>query len=1098
MRKSTLGLFVLRARVRSSKQVFLRIIGTVSRYERFKCGAIATAILISAALGTLRVPLAAQSTASIVGTITDASGAAVPGATINAVNVQTALQRTQQSGLDGAYSIPLLPVGEYRLEVEQAGFQRSVRDGLILTVSETLNVDVQLEVGQLTETITVTGTAPLLNTQTGTLQGLVDEERMVQLPLNGRTMTEFMRLQPGVIQTADRSANSEGIAFAVNGSRSNGVYFLMDGGFNTNAYRNLSGKFPNPDAVQEFSVQRSNFSAEFANATGAVVNVVTKGGTNEFHGAGFWFVRNEVLNARNFFARARDSLRRNQFGATVGGPVVKDKLFFFASYQATRLRSDPRTGRQFLPTGPQRQGDFSAAPRTVKDPLTGEPFANKQIPLSRFSPVTLNFLEYIPTPTSPDGVRFVGEPNNSDIGEYTARGDYHSGNHHFFARYFRWLKKVPLNADPNDIAQPLTRRDLQPNNSFTVSDTYTFSPTLLNETTFTYTSRARADDWDGFEYPINYQIAGVKDIAIQKPAGMFINVPGFFRVRPTWPFIIDDNNQHIANKITYIRGNHEMKFGGELMRHKNTIRNDYRTMGIFNFNGSASDYAVADFMLGEAFRFQQGGGEYKDLTGYRLGFFLQDRWRARPNLTLNFGIRWDPIFPFTDEIGRVQCIRPGQRSTRFPNAPEGYLSAGDPSCPEGGFNAHYRTIAPRFGFAWRVGDSQTVIRGGLGVFFNPLQTVLYNGFVNGPPFSPQVTVNGARFEDPYANRPNPFPASFAPFTPSQDAEFFPPLGRVGTFDPSFRNSYQEIWNLTVEHALARNLLARVSYIGNMGRRVSYSVDTNYAVYTPGQSTVRNTQQRRPQQQFGGSLTARSQGTSSYHGLQFEVERRLTNLSLQANYTWSKSIDEQSGDASPVQSGSLSVPIHRFLNRGLSDHDVAHRFVTSYVWDLPQLKNGRGFVRHILGGWQHSGIWTFQGGRPFSIYSGRDNSLSGINRDYADLTGQATELDTGRARNALLAEYFNTDAFATNALGTFGTSPRNLLRGPGIFGLDMAIMKMIPVREGVRLQLRGEFFNAFNRPNFRNPRNNQRQSSRFGKIEGAADPRIVQIALKLLF
>ncbi len=1070
----------------------------MTRYERFTRRAIGAAILISAALGMLQVPVAAQSTASIAGTITDASGAAVPAATITAVSVQTALQRTQQSGIDGTYSIPLLPVGEYRLEVEQAGFQRSVREGLTLTVSETLIVDVRLEVGQVTETITVTGAAPLVNTQTGTLQGLIDEERMVQLPLNGRTMTEFMRLQPGVIQTSDRSGNSEGIAFAVNGSRSNGVFFLMDGGFNTNAYRNLSGKFPNPDAVQEFSVQRSNFSAEYANATGAVVNVVTKGGTNEFHGAGFWFVRNEVLNARNFFAQSRDSLRRNQYGATLGGPVLKDKLFFFTSYQATRLRSDPRVGRQFLPTGPQRQGDFSAAPRAVNDPLTGEPFANNQIPLSRFSSVTQNFLEFIPTPGTPDGLRFAGEPRNSDIDEYTARGDYNAGNHHFFARYFRWLKEVPLNVDANDIAQPLTRRDRQPNNSFTVSDTYTFSPTLLNEATFTYTSRARADDWDDFEYPINYQIAGVKDIAILQPAGMFFDISGFFRVRPTWPFVIDDNNQHFSDKATYIHGNHEMKFGGEFIRHKNTIRNDFRTMGIFTFNGSASDYAMADFMLGDAFRFEQGGGEYKDLTGHRVGFFLQDRWRTTSNLTLNFGIRWDPILPFTDSIGRIQCIRPGEQSTKFPNAPGGYLSAGDPGCPVGGFNSHYKTLAPRFGFAWRPGGSQTVIRGGLGVFFNPLQTVLYNGFVNGPPFSPQVTVNGARFEDPYADRPNPFPASFAPFTPPQDAEFFPPLGRVGTFDPNFRNAYQEIWNLTVEREVLQNLLTRMSYIGNMGRRVPYSVDTNLAVYTPGESTVGNTQQRRPLTQFGQNLTARSQGTSSYHGLQFEVERRLTNLSLQSNYTWSKSIDEQSSDPTPGQSGSLAVPFNRRLNRGLSDHDVAHRFVTSYVWDLPQLNGSSGFVRHILGGWQHSGIWTFQSGRPFSITSGRDNSLSGINRDYADLTGEPVELDTGRPRNQLLAEYFNTAAFATNALGTFGNAPRNLLRGPGLFSLDMAVMKMIAVRENVRFQLRGEFFNAFNRPNFGNPRTNQRQSSRFGKIEGAGDPRIIQIALKVLF
>jgi hypothetical protein len=951
--------------------------------------------------------------------------------------------------------------------------------------------------GTVTETIDIAASTPLLETEVGTLRGVVDQGRVVNLPLDGRNVTELIGLQAGAIQTANLSANSEGIEFAVSGSRGNGVSYFLDGGFNTNAYRNLSGKFPSPDAVQEFSVQRGNFAAEYS-ATGAVVNVVTKTGTNEFHGSSFWFVRNEKLNARNFFAQERDSLRRNQFGATLGGPIVRDALFFFASYQGTRLRSDPGVSRQFLPTALQRQGDFSAAPRAVNDPLTGEPFPNNQIPLERFSQVTQNFLEFIPTPATADGHRFTGEPKNSNIKEYTLRGDYNAGQHHLFGRYFRWLKEAPLNADPNDIARQLTRRDRQPNNSFTAGDLYTFSPALLNDVTFTYTSRARADDWDDFTYPINYQTAGVKDIAIQDPAGFNIDVSGFFQAAPVWPFIIDDNNQHIADKVTYIHGNHEMKFGGEFIRHKNTIQNAFRTMGRFNFDGSASGYAMADFMLGEAFRFEQGGGEYKDLTGYRLGFFVQDRWHAAPNLAVNIGVRWEPLLPFEDSLGRVQCIRPGQQSTRFPNAPQGYLSAEDAGCPEGGFDSHYRTVAPRFGFAWRPRGSHTVLRGGVGVFFNPLQTVLYNGFVNGPPFSPQVTVNGAKFEDPYASRPNPFPGSFAPFDPPQDAKFFPPLGQVGTFDPNFRNAYQEIWNLTVEREVVPNLLLRASYVGNMGRRAPYSIDTNFAIYTPGKSTVGNTQQRRPLAQFGQNLTARSQGTTSYHGLQVELERRSTNLSFQANYTWSKLIDEQSADPTPGQSSSLANPLDRSLNRGLADFDVPHRVVASYVWDLPTLNNSHSVLRHVLGGWQTSGIWTFQSGQPFSVFSGSDNSLSGISRDYADLTEQEVKLDSGRPRNELLAEYFNTAAFAPNALGTFGNAPRNLLRGPGLFTVEIALMKMIPIRERLRAQLRGEFFNLFNRPNFGNPQATQRVSGRFGNIESAGDPRIIQLALKLLF
>jgi outer membrane receptor protein involved in Fe transport len=287
------------------------------------------------------LPLYAQApTAAIVGTIRDASAAAVPGATVTVINVLTGLTQSRDSGVEGSYSIPLLPVGQYRLEVHKTGFQRHVRERISLAVNDRLTIDVTLEVGTVTEQVTVTGSSPLVEAQTGTLRGVVDQQRMVSLPLNGRNMTQLVALQAGVIQSADLSSTGEGVAFAVNGSRQNGVYYLLDGGYNTSTYRNYSGTFPNPDAVQEFSVQRSNFSAEYANATGAVVNVVTKSGTNEFHGSAFEFVRNSVFNARNFFAPRRDTLKRNQFGAALGGPVIKDKLFFLGSYQGTLLRSD--------------------------------------------------------------------------------------------------------------------------------------------------------------------------------------------------------------------------------------------------------------------------------------------------------------------------------------------------------------------------------------------------------------------------------------------------------------------------------------------------------------------------------------------------------------------------------------------------------------------------------------------------------------------------------------------------------------------------------------------------------------------------------------
>jgi outer membrane receptor protein involved in Fe transport len=799
-----------------------------------------------------------QATASIVGTVRDASDAFIPSGLVMVTNIGTGLKQTKESAADGSFSFPLLPVGQYRLEVEKAGFQRFVQDGIVLAVNDRVTIEPRLQVGATSESVTITAAAPLVEAQSGTLRGVIDQSRMVSLPLNGRNMTQLVAIQAGVIQTADNSANGEGVGFSVNGSRNNGVYYLLDGGYNTSTYRNYSGTFPNPDAVQEFSVQRSNFSAEYANATGAVVNVVTKSGTNEFHGSLFEFNRNAAFNARNFFAPRRDSLKRNQFGGTLGGPILTDRLFFFGAYQGTRLRSDPQLSRQFLPTASQRAGDFSDLSRQLIDPQTRQPFPGNRIPESRFSPVAVNFLKYIPIPAAADGQRFTGSPNITDTNEYTGRVDYNAGAHRFSGKAFITTLSKPFSAVEDDIAYPLVRRESQPYRHFSGNHLYTFSPSVINSATVARRYRARFNDWGDFEYPVNFKTAGVKDIAVNDPAGFVMNIAGFVNISPTWPYEIEDGDWHFSDTMTWIRGRHEFKFGGEYIRSTNEIRNHFRTMGLFTFDGSATGNAVADFLTGEAYNFQQGGGEYKDMTGNRLGFFVQDDWRVRQDLTLNLGLRYDPAFPFSDSLGRVQCFRPGEASTRFPNAPRGYLSAGDPGCPEGGFEPYYRSFAPRFGFAWRPFDGKTVIRGGLGLFWTPQFTVLYNGFVNGAPFSPQVNRFGVKLDDPYENEPNPFPASYAPFTPPQNAEFFTPIGLMGSFAPNFKPSYTETFNFTIEREVAANLLARASYVGNLGRRLPYDLEVNYARYVPGDSTTRNIQDRRPHADYVQVLSAQSE------------------------------------------------------------------------------------------------------------------------------------------------------------------------------------------------------------------------------------------------
>jgi len=1041
--------------------------------------------------------LQAQATAALVGTIRDSSGAPIPEAKVTALNVRTGLRESRVTGVDGSYSIPLLPVGEYRLQVEAAGFQAYVRTGITLAVNDKPTIDVILNVGNLADSVTVTATAPLLETQTGALRGLVDRQRIVNLPLNGRNMTQLISLQAGAIQTSDLSSTGEGVSFAVNGSRQNGVYYLLDGGYNTSTYRNFSGTFPNPDAVQEFSVQRSNFSAEYANATGAVVNVITRSGTNEIHGSLFEFLRNGDLNARNFFAPRRDSLKRNQFGGTIGGPVLKDKLFYFASYQGTYLRSDPQLSQQYLPTAAYRNGDFSGLKRTITDPASRLPFPNAQIPVSRFNPVSVNFLKYIPVPASVDGLRFTGTPNIVDSHEVTGRLDWNLTRHRFSGKFFRSESTSPFIANPNDIAFPLLRKDSQP--YWHVSGNYFFmaSPSLINNVTFSWRYRARLDNWGGFEYPINFQSAGVRNIAVKKPAGTVFNVNGFFNVQTTWPYEIEDGDWYIGDTLTVTRGRHELRLGGEFIRSTNVIRNDFRTMGNFTFDGSATGSPMTDFFLGEVYSFLQGGGEFKDMSGRRFGIFAQDDWRVHPSLTLNLGIRWDPTFPYSDALGRMQCIRPGQTSTRFPRAPVGYLSGGDAGCPVGGFESYYNAVAPRFGFAWRSPIPKTVFRGGFGLFWMPQFTAIYQGFINGAPFSPQINRFGVKLDNPYENTPNPFPASFAPFVPPSNSEFTTPLGLIGSFEPNFRPSFTETFNFTVEREIGNNLLARVSYVGNLGRHLAYNVDTNYGVYIPGNSSARNLQDRRPLKDFGQILSARSEGTSSYHGLQVSLERRFANLTFEANYTWSRSIDEYSADPTPGQSSSLAIPFSRWLNRGLSDFDVRHRAVGSIIWALPRFKGQSRFVRYVLGNWEAASIITLQGGRPFTVLSGLDNSQSGVGRDNADLIGNPY-LDTSRPRRDLVARYFNPSAYAPNALGTFGTSPRNLLIGPGMATMDAALVKAIPIRERHQLRFRAEFFNALNRPNFNAPFATQNNPARFGRLESAADPRIIQFALKFQF
>lgn len=1037
-------------------------------------------------------------TAQIVGAVTDPSGAAVPGASITALNVNTNTKSMARSNADGLYTITLLPPGHYTVSISKAGFSPVTHSGLILGVGDHATIDAKLTVGALAQAVTVRSSAPLIDAQSATIHRVVSHETIVNLPLNGRDVTQLLTLQGGVIQT-ESSSGVVGNGFVVNGSRNTGVYMSLDGGMDINSYQNFTGELPNPDAIQEFGIQTNNFSAKYGNATGAVVSVVTKSGTNQFHGSAFEFVRNGALfDARNFFQASTDSLKRNQFGGTFGGPILKNRLFFFFSTQDTTIRSNPVLTHVFLPTAAERTGDFSAITKKIINPNTGEAFSGNQIPASLLSPVSLAFLKVLPSPSSADGGQYIGTPTIQDERGYTGKIDWYLGRHHISGKYFYNRFNQPFTGDLRDYStmrSAAVAKSLQPYSQITFNDIYTISGSLLNS--FTFSSRRDRDfnDWSSITLPLNYQQAGVQGIAMPDPPSVYLSVSGGFLSRPGWEYDLHESDLQWADNFTMVRGRHELEFGADFIRTSNSIKNEFRQQGMFTFNGSLSGNAMADFMLGDVYQFWQGGGEYKEFRQNRPGFFVQDNFRATSKLTLNLGLRWDPLFPPHDTLGRVECFVPGMQSTRFPNAPAGYLLAGDPGCPSGGMNTYLPELAPRFGFAYRF-TPRTVIRGGGGLFWNPLSAIQYNTFVDSAPFSPQVTLYGVDFQTPYANAMNPFPQSFAPFVPPSTATFDLPLGQFGVFSSGWRPSYQESFNLTVEQQVSANTAVRASYIANLGRHLSYVVDTNYARYISGVSTVGNIQQRRPFQDFGEILNSGYDATASYNALQLSIQRRMaSNLSFQASYTWSKSIDVGSAEAEPGQ-GTPLIPISLRANRGLSDFDMPNRFVMSYVWALPKLQQGNWLMKNVFGGWETSGILTLQSGTPFSILSGKDNSLSGDNIDYADVIGDPF-LNTGRSDGQLISEYFNTAAFVQNASGTFGTSPRNLLRGPRFEDFDLALMKSFPVGERLRLQLRADSFNLLNRPNFGNPVANL-NAGNFGAITSAGSPRILQFAVKVSF
>jgi len=1054
---------------------------------------------------------------TISGIVHDATGAVVPKVNVTVTNTGTSATFQTTTDESGAYAIRTLPVGVYDLVAEVSGFKKYQTKGIRLQVNEVARVDVNLAVGTAAESITVSSQAVAVDTTTATLKAVVDQKRIEELPLNGRNPTQLMQLIVGVVKDT-RADVTSGTTYpgtnpvSVNGSRSNSTNYVLDGAQNNDHYSNAANPMPNPDALQEFSVQTNNFSAEFGRQSGGLVNAVTKSGTNDLHGSAFEFVRNKALNGRNFFnppvspgstERRDDGLKRNQFGATVGGPVFipkvyngRDKTFFFFSYQGTTQRQAPIAAGRVVPTAAQRNGDFSSITnRVLRNPFDNlAPFPGNQIPLSLYNPITSGIArDFIPLPTSGNTIS-IAPPNSYRDDQFLVRGDQQiTSRNRLSGRYWRSVADQPGMLNPSNYLESVVTRGWN-NTSVTVTDTHMVSPTLTNQFLF------GLNRTNGPAVPV-YPPKSLKSLGVNMynddMPQYHITVDGYFGTLNT-----GDTNDFIRREyqisdiMRWSKGKHQITFGGEFDHGIGDVVNNFRANGQFNFNNGApfTTDALADFYLGKFNTLAQGVGEYKKTRFDMYSLFFQDSMKLRRNFTLDLGVRWEPFLPYTDVDGKLATWRAGQQSTRYVNAPRGVVYPGDAGIPDGGFGKTWSNFGPRIGFAWDVfGDGKTAVRGGYGIFFDRSNTISTNSQANQAPFGTVVTVNGNNtnsFTSPWAGTTNPFPGTTTP--PSTVA--FAQFSSQFLYEEHMRNPYVQSWNFTLEREIAGGFIGRVSYAGSKGTRLVALREFNAAVYSAGATTATTNARRPLAPALGATTIIEPVGNSTYHALQFTAERRFAKgFSILTNYQFGKSIDDASANKATGQ--ARTNPNNQAFDKGPSDFDKRHVFNLSGLWELP-FRPENGFARAIIGGWSLNSIVSLQSGFPFSVASGVDNARTGTGGQRADIIGNAY-LSDDRPKGDVIDQYLNRAAFAPNALGTFGNLGRNTYRAPGFASYDFGLFKSFRIKERVNTTFRFEAFNAFNRTNLGAP-NNAQNNVQFMRITSASDPRILQLALRLTF
>ena len=1075
----------------------------------------------------------AQATAELNGRVTDQSGGVLPGVTVTVTQTDTGFSRSAVTDDNGNYAIPNLPTGPYRLEVMLQGFRSYVQTGIVLQVAATPTINAVLSVGSLEETVSVEAAAPLVDVRSTGISEVVEQERILELPLEGRNPAALIAMVGGVVQERPNNKSMPGSLFTgVAGSLPFGVAYLLDGAPHNNPYDNLNMPLPFPDALQEFRVATSGLSADNGVHSGGSVNAVTKSGTNVLHGTLFEFLRDKRFNAKAVFApidpntgrRVDDGLKRNQLGGALGGPILSDRLFFFGAYQGTFQDVTPPDATTRIPTPAMLAGDFTAfaSPACNRGQQINlrAPFVNNQIDPRLFSPAAMAIARQLPTTTDPCGDIRFSAPLSYDQSQVVAKVDYQgSGGHSIFGRYMLTFDdQVPSWPTSGSVLTTRAEDNAQTHraHSLTLGDTRVFGTDTVNAFRVAW-NRSRAHYH--LEPFFGAETLGINNFYNYVPGIIGIEISGGFTTASGGSVLFqgDTDAYQISDDVTLVRGNHQLALGGNVAYWTHYTVDGQRGVGLWTFDGSLTGLGTADFLTGRLARLEHARPGVLDLTQKYLGLYAQDTWRVSPRVTVNGGVRWEPFFGAHIQNNAIanfdfDRFRQGATSTVFRNAPPGFLYPGDPDFPSGtsGLNNKWTNFAPRVGMAWDVtGDGRMAVRSSysLGYDFQGASYLFISA--TAPPFGGRLRVTSlpGGFDDPYRDFPGGPPHPY-PETPSPDAQF-PAYGALASVDPDNNSTRVQSWNVIVERQIGAAWQVAASYLGSYTDRIWAQAQRNPGVFMAG-ATAANLNQRRvlslenPQaSRLIGSLERHEAiGTQTYRALRLSTQRRAaTGVSLNANYTRSYCVGNVAQTTFFTGGQSLQDPDNPDWDLGNCQFSRRHIANATVTVATPQFAN-RG-LNLVASGWNVAGILTASSGAWLTVMTLRDIAATGI------LQQRPNQVLDNPYGDKTLNNYLNRAAFADPAPGQLGDHLRNSIEGPAYWTIDLALSRRIPLGVAHNLELRVETFNLLNHFNWGNPgpplggggnaNTVNLDAGNFGQIlTQAGTPRIFQFGVKYAF